>query len=71
MINGELISIVGSELPWKITLGHDSSAKQFTLAINGVSFFQLEFQQELAPSGPQNVDKGQIKINKTVINPDN
>ena len=63
--------MVGEELPWKLTLGHDAVTKQFTLAINGVPFFQLEFQQELEPTGPQNIEEGEIKINGVLINPEN
>ena len=68
---GELTTLVGEELPWKLTLGHDAATKQFTLAIDGIPFLQLEFQQELEPTGPQNIELGQIKINNVVINPEN
>ena len=61
--------MVGDELPWKITLGHDAVTQQFTLGINGVPFYQLEFQQELERTGPENIEKGQIKINGVLITP--
>jgi len=43
-VNGELLSLMGDDLPWKVTLGRDAVAKIFTLSVNDVSFMQLAFQ---------------------------
>ena len=42
-VTGELASLVGEKLPWKLTLGHKSASQEFTLKINGIPFGLLEF----------------------------
>ena len=43
-VDGELLSLVGDDLPWKLTLGRDATFQVFTLMINGISFMELELQ---------------------------
>ena len=57
------VKLQDDELNWKITLNYDTETDAFLLHINGVSFLQMPFQSEVNLEGPQNIERGTIKLN--------
>ena len=55
------------ELEWKLSVGYDYANSIFTLFINGVPYLELPYQAEVAPTGPQNIERGTIALNDKVI----
>ena len=61
------VVLVLVDLGWKLAAGYDRQARQFTLSVNGWSFFDLSYQASLAPIGPMLIEAGVIKMNGNEI----
>jgi len=61
------LKLQDAELGWKLFLNYDVEGDFFILFINEEAFLGLPFQAELAPSGPQNIEKGTIMLNQVKI----
>ena len=57
----------GDLMPWKLSLRYDMEKLVFLLFINDKSFFNLQYQADVDPAGPQNIKKGKIYINGTMV----
>ena len=57
------VKLQDGELNWKVVLHYDSLTNSFPLQINGIYFLQMPLQSELNPEGPQNIERGAIKLN--------
>ena len=40
---------------------------EFALCINDIPFPLLPYQAEVVPQGPQNIEKGTIKLNQVIV----
>ena len=61
------ITLQDDELCWKLSLDYNVQTDKFLLFINDEAFEEMPFQAEVAPSGPQNIDQGTIKINEVEV----
>ena len=61
------ITLQHDELKWKLSLGYDVQSDKFILFVNDVPFLELPFRSEVAPSGPQNITNGEIKLNEVKV----
>ena len=55
------------DLQWKILLDYDGQRDEFNLSINDQPFHALPYLADLAPSGPQNMTGGYIKLNQVQV----
>ena len=61
------ITLQDDELCWKLSLDYNVQTDKFLLFINDEAFEEMPFQAEVAPSGPQNIKWGTIKINEVEV----
>ena len=55
------------ETQWKIAVFYDVVTDAFALCINDIPFPLLPYQAEVVPQGPQNINRGTIKLNKVKV----
>ena len=54
-------------MEWKVALSYYVPADKFSLTINDILFDGMPFQAEVTPEGPQNIEKGLIKLNNEQV----
>ena len=64
------VKLICDELEWKITLDFDVQKDSFILSINDQAFLTLPYQAHVMVDGPQNIEKGEIRLNEVVVNTD-
>ena len=62
------VNLMSEDPPWKLKVLYEPRFSRFSLSINDMPFSELPYQANLMPYGPQNIDKGSIWINGTMLN---
>ena len=57
------VKLQDGETQWKILVFYDVTTDAFALCINDIPFPLLPYQAEVVPQGPQNIERGKIKLN--------
>ena len=55
------------EVEWKVAMSYYVPADKFSLTINNLPFDSMPFQAEVTPEGPQNIERGLIKLNDVQV----
>ena len=61
------LKLLDNELQWKLSLDYDVQQDVFMLFINDRAFLEMPFQAEVSPTGPQNIEKGVIRLNNELV----
>ena len=61
------LKVQDDELEWKISLNYDLFSRKFILLINDEPFDGMPYLAELTFFSPQNIEKGIIELNDTVL----
>ena len=54
-------------MQWKIALDYDAETDNFVLHINDEPYLGMPYQAEVTPEGPQNIERGTIKLNDVQV----
>ena len=54
-------------MQWKLALYYDVESGKFLLVINDKAFLGMPYKASLSPPGPQNIERGTIKLNGVVV----
>ena len=55
------------EVKWKVAIFYYVPADKFALTINDIPFHCMPFQPEVTLEGPQNIEKGLIRLNDVQV----